>query len=216
MIKQNTWIALIVLMLLLVTMVIWQGVATNEEIDVIPTSTSSLLLPQLDVGKIVAFTLQRSEGNETLILEKDETGGWVLKQPASELTDSASVDANLSQLASIRILSAPMLDVGLEDLGLKPPMYRLLIQLEDGQQLILNVGSETPTGSGYYVLTPERRIVIVNKFTLDAIIAMLDQPPILEPTPTPSPTVEPTSEVEGISTETPSVEPPNQEVTPTP
>lgn len=213
MIKQNTWIALIVFMLLLVVMLILQGVKTSKVAEVAPTPTSGLLFPQLDVGKIVAFTLQRSESFERLVLEKME-GQWVLKEPAAEMTDTAIVESNLSQLVSLRILSAPTLNATLEELGLKPPVYRILIQLEDGEQLVLNVGSETPTGSGYYLLTSYRRVVVVNKFALDTIIAMLDQPPILEPTPTP--TLEPTEEVESTSTGTPEGITPTLENTPTP
>lgn len=215
MIKQNTWIALIVLMLLIAVMVIWQGVQSSQVTEVVATPTSDLLLPQLDVGKIVKFTLQRAEDRQTLILEKME-GQWVLKQPEAPMTDSASVETNLSQLVSMRILSAPMLNATLEELGLKPPVYRLLIQLENGEQLVFNIGSETPTGSGYYLLTPQRRIVVVSKFTLDTIIAMLDQPPILEPTPTPTPTLEPTEEVESTITETSQSATPTMISTPTP
>ncbi len=216
MIKHNIWVVLIVFMILLTTMVIWQGMEKGGEQEVSPTSTSSLLLPQLDVGKMVAFTLQRTDGNETLILERGESGQWVLKQPPAEITDVPTIEANFSQLASMRILSTPMLTSGLEDLGLMPPVYRILIQNQDGTQLLFNIGNETPTGSGYYVLTPDRRIVVVSKFALDTIIAMLNQPPMLTPTPTLTPTIELTEQPESTPTETSSAETPTPEITPTP
>ena len=45
----------------------------------------------------------------------------------------------------------------------------------------------TPTESGYYVSDTGGQIVVVSRSSVDALIALLENPPYLE-TPTPNPT----------------------------
>jgi hypothetical protein len=70
---------------------------------------------------------------------------------------------------------------------LEPSAYQIVFYLDDGRQILLNIGKETPTGSGYYVLTSDRKLLIVSKFSLDNLIGYLKKPPLLATvTPTPS------------------------------
>ena len=80
----------------------------------------------------------------------------------------------------------------------------MLVGLENGQKITINVGKAAGAGTGYYVLTDARVVYIVNKFSLDSLIGMLDLPPVM-PTPTPEPTLDPTV----VPTE-------EQSITPTP
>jgi hypothetical protein len=114
----------------------------------------------------------------------------------------------VSSLISARIIAKPSGATDLVVLGLQPPVYSLVVGLESGKQITINVGKAAGAGTGYYVLTDARVVYIVNKFGLDTLFQMMDNPPAL-PTPTPTFTPEPTLEATGVLTET-------QSVTPTP
>jgi hypothetical protein len=72
----------------------------------------------------------------------------------------------------------------LEAMGLAAPRFRLLVSAADGRQMYADIGNETPTGSGYYVLSSDRSVSIVNNFSLEPILGLIDNlPPASTATP---------------------------------
>jgi hypothetical protein len=169
-----------------------------SEVPTITPGTEESLF-QADGPAINHITLQRVEDSKTLELQQ-ENSVWKLIQPATESTDSAAVESAVTSLLSARIVAKPSGATDLVILGLNPPVYRVLVSLENGQQVTINVGKAAGTGTGYYVLTNARQVYIVNKFGLDSLIHMVDYPPIL-PTPTPAPetTPEPTEVMQPVT-----------------
>ena len=65
---------------------------------------------------------------------------------------------------------------------------------EDGKTYVMLVGMETPTQTGYYIQLDNGAIQVVAKFSLDTLLSLVDEPPILA---TPTPEVTATSPISG-------------------
>lgn len=183
MIRRTTIITVLVFVSLLVAVFYWQRKSPGESSETTPTATQETLLePDLT---IVRLRIDGVEG--TVEVAKGEDGIWELVQPEAEETDVGAVEAAVTQLLALRILNRLEQIPDLEDLGLVIPSYRITLTLDDGSQIIADVGSVTPTESGYYVLASDRPLSVVPKSGLDSFLNLVKNPPI-------QPTVTPTSE----------------------
>jgi hypothetical protein len=203
MIRKSTWVVLALFAVSLIAVFLWQRSKDRAVSLATPTpgATQTNYLFEFS-GNIVALRLERV-GDKSVEFRRDGQNQWILAWPEGIEIDSAAAETTISQLATLPIATVLEESPGLQATGLEPPVYRLLITLDNGDQVIANVGDSTPTGSGYYVLTGERRIYIVSKYSLEPILQLVDKPP-LKPTPTP-----------GAFTETPALtESPVATVTP--
>ena len=206
MIRRQTWVILGLFVVLLAGTLFWQQTKlknTPEETTTVTTPVQEEDLFDPTGAAISYVKIQRVEDGVTLEMQK-QPEGWVLLIPQAWATDSPTIDSAVSSLLSARIVAKPSGATDLVVLGLEPPAYRMQVGLENGQKITINVGKAAGAGTGYYVLTDARVVYIVNKFSLDSLIGMLDLPPVM-PTPTPEPTLEPTV----VPTE-------EQSITPTP
>lgn len=213
MIRRQTWVILGLFVILLAGAVFWQQTKLKnapEETSAVPTTVPEEYLFDQTGAPISRLLIQRSEDGTTLEMLKQE-GAWALVQPKAEATDSTTIESMISSLLSARIIAKPSGATDLVVLGLQPPAYRIVVGLESGQQIVINVGKASSVGTGYYVLTPDRVVYTVNKFGLDSLIHMLDYPPAL-----PTPTLEPTLEATAVLTETIILTDTQSLITPTP
>jgi hypothetical protein len=182
MIRRSTWIIFGIFLLLVASTLIWQRYRKEVQAKVTPTAEQEMLL-----NLTSKVTDLRIEGVESQIVEivRDEQGQWKLSVPEGHEseTNTESVEAAVSQLSNLSILSSFEQGLDLGGAGLVVPSYRITIGLEDGQKIVVNVGKETTTGSGYYVLLGEKGVYVVSKYSIDSIIELLQNPPI-KPTPT--------------------------------
>ena len=203
MIRRSTWVVLALFAVSLLAVFLWQRSKDRETSLATPTpgATQKNYLFEFS-DNIVALRLERV-GDKSVEFRRDEQNQWIMNWPEGIEIDSAAAESTITQLATLPIATILEESPGLHATGLEPPVYRMLITLDSGDQVIANIGDSTPTGSGYYVLTGERRIFIVSKYSLEPILQLVDKPP-LKPTPTP-----------GASLETPSLtESPEATVTP--
>lgn len=182
MIRRSTWIVLLVFLVVLAGFLYLQRSSQDEEIDIPPTSSSQKLF-ELAESDLASVTIQSSDGN-TVVLNRSDEGEWVYTQAPSGETDIAAIQSALGQFLNAQIVSSPGSLPGLEALNLENALFKILLIGQDGNQIVINVGKETPTSSGYYVLvSDQRQVVVVNKFGIDALLNLLENPP-LKPTPT--------------------------------
>jgi hypothetical protein len=187
MMRRSTWIVLGVAVVLLAATLFWQRTRSNLETSTEATPASNE--PKLEFGfagaQVIEIVIQDSEG-ATVVLDRNADGFWELEQPEAEMTNSQTVENALSQLLAVNTVSRISSQTALSDLGLDPPAYRLLLRLDDGSEMVINVGKVTPTGSGYYVLTSseDRALYVVGKYNLEMILNLIQIPPIMTPTPT--------------------------------
>jgi hypothetical protein len=183
MIRRSTWIILGIFLLLIASTLIWQRYRKEEEAKVTPTPEQEMLLNL--TSKIISLRIE-GVGSQIVEIVRDEQGQWKLAIPEGHETDTNtdSVESAVSQLSNLRILSTFEQGLDLGATGLVVPAYKITISLEDGQQVVVNVGKATATGSGYYVLLGEKGVYVVSKYNVDSILELLQNPPI-KPTPTP-------------------------------
>lgn len=210
MIRRQTWFILGLFVVLLAGTLFWQQTKQKNA----PEETATVATPDQEenlfdpTGAGISYVkIQRVEDGTTLEMEK-RAEGWELLLPKAWATESSTIESAITSLFSARIVAKPTGATDLTVLGLQPPVYRVQIGLENGQKITMNIGKAAGAGTGYYVLTDARVVYIVNKFSLDALIGMVDTPPIM-PTPTLEPTPEPTLEATVEATEA-------QSATPTP
>lgn len=190
MIRRNTAILFGIFILLLAGTLIWQRTQSNTEgIEATPTYPEDLLF-DLDKESIKAISIQDASGGR-VNLARSEDSTWVLIYPKADATDETAVDTALSQFLNSRISARPQAISDLATVGLQPVSFTILIETQDGEQTLVNVGNLTPTESGYYVLTEDRVIYVASKFGMEALLKLLNNPPsLVTPTPSPSPTPE--------------------------
>ncbi len=94
----------------------------------------------------------RKEGEEPVVLEKDDDGKWKITAPEELRADESTVDSLVSTLADLdsnRLIEENAAD--LAPFGLDQPKLTVVASLKDGKELKLLVGDETPTGGNYFV-----------------------------------------------------------------
>jgi len=184
MIRRNTWIVLIIFAVILAATLYWQQTRGSrvEQPEGEPSQESSVVF---DVGsaQVVGVTVQDSAG-KSLRLVRDSESNWKMTVPVENAAENSTVETAITQLLGSTSSTSLSSTTPLEDLGLAVPDKYIVLDLEDGRQVNINIGKITPTGSGYYVLTSDRKIVVVSTYSLDTVFKLLENPPI-QPTPTP-------------------------------
>ncbi len=184
MIRRSTFILLLVFIVLLAGVAFWQRTKGSEEIEGTPTAVQEYLF-EIN-GQITALKITSAEG-KVVELSRNDNGEWELIQPENEETDSTTAESTTSRLSALRVLTKLETEtqdsIDLSAVGLDKPSYELSITLDDGSIILTKIGNITPTDSGYYVSGSGRGILIVDKYGMQSIIDMLDNPPIM-PTPT--------------------------------
>ncbi len=194
MLRKNTRVLLIVLGGVLVLFFYLQRTPlvdpTANPTMAFPTSPPQEYLFDIQPEEVVNITVRDSKQSQEVVMAWDEEDeSWMLEAPVVPLEDTnfEQITSMLAQILSLQITST------LEDppdtalIGLKYPQYVITLTLRNGTQQTLNVGDATPVGSGYYVRLGDGDIVVVNKFGLDFVLGMVEDPPVF-PTPTLSPT----------------------------
>jgi Domain of unknown function (DUF4340) len=188
MIRKTTWIILLIFAVLLAAAFLWQRSQNQKAASATPTVSEAAAGGGnlFDVQGEVAGLRIEHVGDKAVDLAKDATGQWVLAGEPPTVLDSAAMDSVVGGLSALPVVSTLQNPPELVALGLNPPSYRILVTLKTGDQLIASVGKVTPTGSGYYVLSGDRRLLIVNQNNLQSVLDLVDSPPFL-PTPYPLP-----------------------------
>lgn len=188
MIRKTTWIIVLIFAVLLAAVFFWQRSQDEKAAEATPDGSEAAAGDQylFDVKGEVAGLRIEHVSDKAVDLAKDETGQWTLTGVSPSPLDSAAMDSVIGDLAVLSVVSSLQNPPPLEDLGLNPPSYRILVTLRDGDQLIASVGKVTPTGSGLYVLSGDRRVLIVSEYSLQSLLDLVDNPPY-PPTPYPLP-----------------------------
>jgi hypothetical protein len=156
--------------------------------DALPTSTPAQYLLEFDEAQVLSLSVQNAQAG-AVTLGRDADGMWAVTVPQNGPTDQARAQSAVTQLAGLRVLAS--LEPGSDPsvYGLNRPANTIALALQDGTLYQVSVGDLTPTENAYYVRVNENAPQVVNKYSLDMILGMVEQPPF-EPTPTPEPAPE--------------------------
>ena len=181
MIRRSTWITLAIFGLVLAAAVIVQQTQQRQAAQATPTAGLDFLF-EVEGSDIIALRITSAEG-DVVAVQRAEEGEWTLSEPEEAPADQDRVGSAITQAESLRVLSTLEEEPEAEVIGLDPPQYTITITLSNGEQQTAVLGSETPTGSGYYARRQEGALRVVNKSSMDLVLEMLAEPPVAaEPT----------------------------------
>ncbi len=131
--------------------------------------------PRVNGGDTIVWTLETddvtgielSRGDETLVLARDGDQ-WRLEEPVVSPADAAEVEFIVVNLTRIRG-ARPLPDADASQFGLAPPQATLRVTQSNGSVSQLDVGSESPTGSGTYARLESGEVVLVPYSLADVI-----------------------------------------------
>ena len=180
MIRRSTWIILVIFILLLLTVLFWQRGQQNQQEQITPTPATSYLF-DLAGKSITGIAISDPQG-KTVSAIKSSDGTWTLEEPAGEPADSERIDSIVGITSGLQVISTLFKVGDMETLGLNPASYQIDINLNDGTRLHAFVGGLTPTQSGYNVFIEGQPLKIVERYSLEEVLSILTNPPILQPT----------------------------------
>ena len=182
MIRKETLFTLVVLAALIGFAVYLNRRQSAVEAEATPTSGVTYVFTSED-GLPSSIEIAPADG-ETVRLARNDEKAWVLELPTLAAADQGLAEAAATQVSALRVLNE--IEGDPETFGLDQPAYVIKIRFTGGKEHALEVGSVTPTDSGYYVRLDGKKMMIVALDGLEALLNLASDPPYQEP-PTPSP-----------------------------
>lgn len=199
MIRRPTWIMVVGLALLAGLVYYMQSVPDNfikKALDAAKTPTQGVtnetLIPAAD-GLVSSIEITTADGHG-LTLKKD-ANGWMFSQDSGTpiLADQSAAEQASSQAQGMHLTTAQINPTGVDisGFGLSKPNYIYKVTTNSGKILTFKIGNATIINDGYYLQKEDGTIAVVEKFSMDALLNLFKQPPlVLTATPTLSPVTE--------------------------
>ena len=181
MIRRPTWILLALFVVVLGAAWLWQRSQTNN-VKEEPTATPAPNLLDMDSTNIRDLKLEEAQGKQ-LYLRKIGVGNWIMTEPERANVDLEKVNSVVEQLLSAEVLNELSTPPAADQTGLDKPAYILTITDQSGKKSVIQIGSETPTQSGYYI-GKEGTVYVADKLGIDSLVDLLKNPPVAPPTAT--------------------------------
>ncbi len=184
MIRRSTWALVAVFVLLLAGTLVYQRYQDQQpKAEATSTPDPNGKLFTIDEKTIVSLRIEGA--GKAVQIGRDSSGLWTVTEPKGGPTDAGKVESAMSQLVDLGIIATLNPTTDLNVYGLGKAAYIITVGLNDGTKDVANVGSLTPTSSGYYVRLNDQTPKVVSKFSLDALLGLLENPPFQD-TPTPA------------------------------
>jgi hypothetical protein len=161
MIRKNTWIMVGLLALLVASAILiprLQGSATHE--TTVPTLGDPLI--PAEQANITGMRLTGIIG-KPIILKKNAQGVWTVIDPQGLTYDNSQLNSAVGVLTSSAVLSPLPTQPPSDVMGLTDPTYIIQLTLENGTEIVMKVGKQSPTGSGYYIQQDSNPAVIISR-----------------------------------------------------
>jgi hypothetical protein len=200
--RTGTWLAVFMLVALVGFAYYLKRQKDVPSMEATPTPGITYIFTSED-GMPSEIEIIPAEGDAQHVKVERTDGTWKLILPFEAEANQGSAQAAADQISTLRMLGE--VDAALNILGLDKPTHVISISFTSGKTHKLEVGSITPTQSGYYTRVDDDRIVVLSKDGIDALLNLQTSPPYLA-TPTPSPlppTATPVPVMEGTPTPTP-------------
>ncbi len=158
-----------------------------------PTPTEAVAVLSFDPAEARSLLLARpATGQSTLLRYDGATSSWFVAGETTQPADESSVRllvSYLSDLSAQRVLTGTL--DSLASYGLDPAETVVTVDLQDGQQAVVEIGAETLTGTALYVRVPgQSAVMTVSSYVGENVARFIDAPPY-QPTPTPEPATSP-------------------------
>jgi hypothetical protein len=191
MIKRPTWILLVILALVIVAYFVIKSRPSATSTEPTPTALgNNFLITQAD-GTLQSLRIYDKQ-NRIVQMQRDTSGTWIVTLPTPGAADQSLTGAAETQVGALRIVTLLDNQLNLGDAGLDFPAYTIELTFVSGLQHVIQVGTLTPTNSGYYVRYDAGKLYVVSQSGIDALLNLLTAPPIAS-TETQVPTIEETA-----------------------
>ena len=141
----------------------------------------------VDPAQVTAVEVQSGEAR--VRLERVVGGPWRFADGRQEPVDQARLSGRSLGGPIIRRTLADVSDLG--QFGLAPPQATFRLSLQDGSEVMLQLGNRSPDAAMRYVQKDEPTTVyLVDDFWAQAWLRVVSEPPV-EPTPAPIPSPPP-------------------------
>ncbi len=176
MIKRPTWILLIVLVLLVAAYFVVINRVLPATASLTPTATvdTFLITPADGILQILKITDAESH---TFQMQRNTSGTWVVTLPTAGTADQALAGAAETQVGALRIVTTLDSSLNLGDAGLSTPVDTIELTFANELKHVIQVGTLTPTGSGYYVRFDAGNLYVVSQAGIEALLNLLTAPP---------------------------------------
>lgn len=183
--KKSTWLFLILLLLITGILVIleYRPESTPDVTD------TPVVIDYLFSESDGALIIMRIYDNDYNIVEITRPAGglWEMTLPEPGQVDQALAEAGATQVGALRIVNEIERPQTLSSYGLLFPEYVIKLTFDQSGKHVMEIGDETPSGSGYYVQIDDEKIFIVSEDGIEAVINLLRNPPYLPATATLAP-----------------------------
>jgi len=191
MIKRSTWLMLVLFGLVIAGYLFFRGrISTTFGVPT-PTAISYTYLITPADGTLENLRIYDNNYHTTQ-LQRDTSGTWLISQPKTGTADQSLAGAAETLVGALKILTTLNTQQNLKDIGLDFPSYTMKLAFSSDKQHIIEVGTSTPTGSGYYVRFDGGSIYVISKDGIDALVNLVTSPPY-PATETPIPSLESTA-----------------------
>ncbi len=187
MVKNQTWIAILIFAALVGGMIWLNKEKETKEAEATPSAEEITLVFNAEEGIVSSVQIDTAAG-ETVSLEISPDNAWIVKMPIEGAAEPGQVGAAVSQISSLRNLGS--VDAPLDVLGLDKPEYVITVKFTGGKTHKLAIGSITPTQNGYYAQLDDNQVFIINEDGIASLTPLVAAPPYLA-TPTPQPAIVP-------------------------
>jgi hypothetical protein len=186
MIKRSTWSVLIIFMFLIAAYFWIRHTSSNDSAN--STSTPSIdkfLITEAD-GTLQSIRITDDHFNSVAV-QRDPNGTWMVTLPEPRVADLSTMGATETQVGALRIVAKLDDQLNLKEAGLEYQIYSIELSFTNGIEHSVQIGTKTPTNSGYYVRFDNESLYVISQSGIDSLLNLLNAPPY-SGTATPSPT----------------------------
>jgi len=174
---RNAIILVVVLVLLIVGYVVISKTNTGDTAitaTTTPVQNVNVNIVSLDSAKVNKVTIQNK--GEQIILSKSKAT-WVLTKPTGIKTNQDQIVSAMSGITGLiadRVIEKKA--TKLSQYGLDKPVAEIIIKTSDNKSQTLELGNETPTKEGYYLLDKgSSKVFSVSTYTIESILNTKNQ-----------------------------------------
>jgi hypothetical protein len=186
--KRTSWILLILLVIATSAYFLIKYRADKSAAEPTEIPAISSYLVQETVGILNRIRIYDKDYH-IVEIQRNQDGFWDVTLPTPGTADQSLAGQAESQLNALPIVTRIGQVASLGDFGLTFPVYTIKLAYSNAAEHKIEIGDSSPTSSGYYVQLDDDEVYVVSQYSLDAILALVSNPPY-PATATPTTTLE--------------------------
>ncbi len=182
MVKKSTWVIIIVFLVLVVAMLLIEKYPVGPFLGD-PTSTPQpAIIESIDYSQVKKIQIAGDTGKVEL---ENTDGTWIVSGEKEINASPEKVDELIYILENLDSKASLDPETPMETLGLVNPNQVIILETRDGSTYTIRIGSETPTGSGYYAQLNDGAPQIISTYAGTSLARFSSLDFIMAETPSP-------------------------------